>query len=149
MATALLAESIPRTDAMTSPHAPWPIVLLTQSLDMGGSERQLATLAMSLDRRVFDPTVACFDSRGVRGDELRRAGVPVVEFPVRSFVAPHAAVVGRRLYSWLRQRRIVLVHAFDVPTAAFAVPLARAARVPVVLSSQRGDRRLFGRGIRR
>jgi glycosyltransferase involved in cell wall biosynthesis len=131
------------------PHAPWPIVLLTQSLDLGGSERQLATLAMSLDRRVFDPIVACFDSRGVRGDDLRRAGVPVVEFPVRSFVAPHTAVVGRRLYSWLRQRHIVLAHAFDVPTAAFAVPIARAARVPVVFSSQRGDRRLFARGIQR
>ena len=36
-----------------------------------------------------------------------------------------------------------IVHAFDVPTALFAVPLARAARVPAVLSSQRGDRRLF------
>jgi glycosyltransferase involved in cell wall biosynthesis len=149
VATALLADGIPDTAARMPSHAPWPIVLLTQSLDLGGSERQLATLAMSLDRRVFDPIVACFDCRGVRGDDLRRAGVPVVEFPVRSFVAPHTAVVGRRLYSWLRQRQIVLAHAFDVPTAAFAVPLARAARVPVVLSSQRGDRRLFARGIQR
>jgi glycosyltransferase involved in cell wall biosynthesis len=149
VATALLADGIHDTAARIPSHAPWPIVLLTQSLDLGGSERQLATLAMSLDRRVFDPTVACFDCRGVRGDDLRRAGVPVVEFPVRSFIAPHTAAVGRRLYSWLRQRHIVLAHAFDVPTAAFAVPLARAARVPVVLSSQRGDRRLFGRGIQR
>jgi L-malate glycosyltransferase len=124
-------------------------VLLSQSLNLGGSERQLAALAMSIDRRLFEPTVACFDSRGVRSDDLRRAGVPVVEFPVRSFVAPQTALVARRFYSWLRQRQIVLVHAFDVPTVAFAVPLARAARVPVVLSSQRGDRRLFARGMQR
>jgi glycosyltransferase involved in cell wall biosynthesis len=147
MPTALLADDIAHTDAAALSHRPWPIVLLTQSLDLGGSERQLAALAMSIDRRLFEPTVVCFDSRGVRGDELRRAGVPVVEFPVRSFIAPHTAVVARRFYSWLRRRGIVLVHAFDVPTVAFAVPIARAARVPVVLSSQRGDRRLFVRGV--
>jgi L-malate glycosyltransferase len=116
---------------------------MSQSLDLGGSERQLAELAMSLDRRVLDPTVVCFNSRGVRSDDLRRAGVPVVEFPVRSFVAPHTLSVAWQFGRWLRRRRIALLHAFDVPAVAFAVPVARAAGVPVVLSSQRGDRRLF------
>jgi glycosyltransferase involved in cell wall biosynthesis len=147
--TALLADDIPETELSMSSQRPRAIVLLTQSLDLGGSERQLAALALSLDRRVFAPTVVCFDSRGVRGDELRRAGVPIVEFPIRSFVAPHTVALAARFFGWLRVRGVVLVHAFDVPTVAFAVPIARAARVPVVLSSQRGDRRLFGRGIRR
>ena len=120
-----------------------PIVLLTQSLDAGGSERQLAELAISLDRDAFHPTVACFDRRGMRASQLERAGIPVVEFPVRSFRSPATARIALSFCRWLRRSRVDLVHAFDVPTALFAVPLARVARVPAVLSSQRGDRRLF------
>jgi glycosyltransferase involved in cell wall biosynthesis len=43
---------------------------------------------------------------------------------------------------YLRQHRIELVHAFDTPGNLFAVPVARAFRVPVVLSSQRAFRGL-------
>ncbi len=137
------------TNEQTVSRGPLPIVLLSQSLDLGGSERQLAELAMSLDRRRFQPSVVCFNDRGIRADELRRAGVPVVEFPVRSFVRPDAIAVAWRFYNWLRRHRVAIVHAFDVPTVAFAVPVARAARVPVVLASQRGDRRLFTRAAQR
>jgi glycosyltransferase involved in cell wall biosynthesis len=122
---------------------PRPILLMTRSLDLGGSERQVAEVAMSLDRQRFHPTVGCFDSRGVRADDLRRAGIPVVEFPVRSFKSPRTAMVAWRFIAWLRRHDIALVHPFDVPTVLFAVPLARLARVPTVLSSQRGHPLLF------
>jgi glycosyltransferase involved in cell wall biosynthesis len=124
---------------------PWPVVLMTRSLDLGGSERQVAEVAMSLDQRLFRPSVACFYGHGIRADDLGRAGVPVVEFGVRSFSSARTAVLGWRFLSWLRRERAALVHPFDVPTALFGVPLARAARVPIVLSSQRGDRRLSPR----
>jgi len=128
---------------------PWPILLMTRSLDLGGSERQVAEVAMSLDQRRFRPTVGCFDSRGVRADDLRRAGIPVIEFPVRSFGSPRTVGVAWQFISWLRRHQVALVHPFDVPTVLFAVPLARMARVPIVLSSQRGDRRMFSRGEQR
>jgi L-malate glycosyltransferase len=128
---------------------PWPVLLMTRSLDLGGSERQVAEVAMSLDRQRFRPAVGCFDGRGVRADDLRRAGIPVLEFAVRSFASPRSALPAWRFMSWLRRHRVALVHPFDVPTDLFAVPLARLARVPIVLSSQRGDRRLFSRGEQR
>jgi glycosyltransferase involved in cell wall biosynthesis len=128
---------------------PWPVLLMTRSLDLGGSERQVAEVAMSLDQQRFRPAVGCFDSRGVRADDLRRAGIPVVEFPVRSFGSPRTVAVAWRFMSWLRRHHVALVHPFDVPTVLFAVPLARLARVPIVLSSQRGDRRLFSAGEQR
>jgi glycosyltransferase involved in cell wall biosynthesis len=128
---------------------PWPILLMTRSLDLGGSERQVAEVAMSLDQRRFRAAVGCFDSRGVRADDLRRAGIPVIEFPVRSFGSPRTVAVAWRFMSWLRRHHVALVHPFDVPTVLFAVPLARLARVPIVLSSQRGDRRMFSRGEQR
>jgi len=122
---------------------PWPILLMTRSLDLGGSERQVAEVAMSLDQRRFCPAVGCFDSRGIRADDLRRAGIAVVEFAVRSFKSPRTAIVAWRFMAWLRRHDIALVHPFDVPTVLFAVPLARIARVPTVLSSQRGHPLLF------
>jgi glycosyltransferase involved in cell wall biosynthesis len=116
---------------------------MARELHLGGSERQLAEVAMSLDRKLFEPTVACFNGRGVRADDLRRAGVLIVEFPVRSFGRPETASLAWRFLRWLRRHHTAVIHAFDVPTALFGVPLARLARVPVVLSSQRGDRGLF------
>jgi L-malate glycosyltransferase len=130
-------------------RSPWPILLMTRSLDLGGSERQVAEVAMSLDQRQFRPSVACFDARGVRADDLRRAGVPVIEFAVRSFSSARTAPLAWQFISWVRRQGVALVHPFDVPTVLFGVPLARLARVPTVLSSQRGDRRLFSRGYQR
>src|SRR4051812_30427792 len=116
---------------------------MSRTLDLGGSERQVAEVAMSLDPTLFSPTVGCFDGQGARADDLRSAGVPVVAFPVRSFASFQAAILARHFVRWVREHRIALVHPFDVPTIAFAVPLARVAGVPVVLSSQRGDRHLY------
>ena len=130
-------------------QSPWPVLLMTRSLDLGGSERQVAEVAMSLDQRLFRPSVACFDSRGVRADDLRRAGVPVIEFAVRSFSSARTARLAWQFVSWVRRQGVALVHPFDVPTVLFGVPLARVARAPIVLSSQRGDRRLFSRGSQR
>ena len=45
-----------------------------------------------------------------------------------------------RLGAYLARHGISLVHAFDVPLDLFAVPVAKACRVPVVLSSQRAHR---------
>jgi glycosyltransferase involved in cell wall biosynthesis len=131
----------------TAPRTPWPIVLMARTLDLGGSERQLAEVAIALDRSLFAPVVVCFDSRGIRGDDLRRAQVPVIEIPVRSLTATRTIALSWQFARWLRRRRAVIVHPFDVPTALFGVPLARLARVPVVLSSQRGDRGLFSRPL--
>jgi len=128
---------------------PWPIVLMARSLDLGGSERQLSEIAMALDPALFRVAVACFSAHGSRADELRRAQIPVVEFAITSFAKPHAVVLAWAFVRWLRRRRAVIVHPFDVPTTLFAVPLARIARVPVVLASQRGDRRLFPWAYRR
>src|SRR6185436_4537790 len=129
--------------------SPRPVLLMTRSLDLGGSERQVAEVAMSLDQRQFRPSVACFDGRGVRADDLRRAGIPVIEFAVRSFGSPRTAALAWQFMSWVRRQGVALVHPFDVPTVLFGVPLARLARAPIVLSSQRGDRRLFSRGSQR
>ena len=122
----------------------WPVFLLARELGIGGSERQLAVTAASLDRSVFEPHVGCFHE-GFRGEELRAAGVPVVRIPVTSFKSRTAVTGGRLMGRYIREHAIQLVHTFDTPLNVFGVPVAKAYRTPVVLSSQRAHRELSGR----
>jgi L-malate glycosyltransferase len=127
---------------------PCPILLMTRSLGLGGSERQLTEIAKALDRGCFAPHVGCFIAEGFRAEELRAAGVPVLEIPIRSFLSPtlvpHTASLGR----YIEQHDIQLVHTFDVPLNLYGVPAARLFRVPRVISSQRAHRALTP-GLRR
>ena len=127
---------------------PSPILLLTQSLALGGSERQLTEIAKALDRSRFEPHVGCFRSEGFRAEELRSAGVPVAQFPVTSFLGPSALAGALAMGRYFRKHAIRLVHTFDVPLNLFGVPVARLFRVPYVLSSQRAPRALTP-GLRR
>lgn len=118
-------------------------------LDYGGTERQLAEAAKHLDRSRFEPRVGSFHPEGVRGDELRAAGVPVTKFAVRSFRSPSTLGAAWNLRRYLKEQRIDILHAFDVPATLFGVPTASACGVPVVLASQRADRSLLSRLDRR
>jgi glycosyltransferase involved in cell wall biosynthesis len=115
---------------------------MARELGLGGTERQLAEIALSLDRDQFEPHVGCFTSGGFRAAELRQAGVPILELGVRSLVSRSAVEGARRMGAYLARHDIALVHAFDVPLDLFAVPVARCYRAPVVLSSMRAHRGL-------
>ncbi|MEO8593002.1 MAG: glycosyltransferase [Candidatus Solibacter sp.] len=118
------------------------VLLMARELGLGGTERQLAETALSLDRDRFEPHVGCFTDGGFRAHELREAGVPILETGVRSLLSRSALAGAQRLGAYLRQHQISLVHAFDVPANLFAVPVARLYRTPVVLSSMRAHRAL-------
>lgn len=115
-------------------------LLLSQFLDIGGTERQIAEVAKALPAQGVRAAVASLRPGGMRARELKAAGVEVQCFEVWSFLKPGMLRPARQLYRFLKQRRIQVVHAFDPPTAIFATPLARLAGVPLVLSSMRGER---------
>ena len=119
-----------------------PVLLMARELGLGGSERQLAEIALALDRERFEPHVGCFTDVGFRAHDLREAGVPILELGVRSLVSRSALAGAWRMGRYLRRHGIRLVHAFDVPLDLFAVPVARLFHTPVVLSSQRAHRSL-------
>ena len=121
---------------------------MARELGLGGTERQLAETALSLDRERFEPHVGCFTDGGFRAKELRAAGVPILELGVRSLVSGSAVAGAQRMGAYLARHGIELVHAFDVPMDLFAVPVARWYRTPVVLSSQRAHRDLTPGGTR-
>jgi glycosyltransferase involved in cell wall biosynthesis len=127
---------------------PWPLLLMTRELAYGGTERQLTEIAQALDPARFRVHVGCFRPASAFGPELQAAGVPVVEFPLRSLKSPRALETVRRMGSYLRRQNIRLVHTFDVPTTLLGVFTARFFGVPTVLSSQRAYRDLTSRMFR-
>jgi len=128
---------------------PWPVLLLARELDIGGSERQLTEIAKALDRSRFEPYVGCFRPDGMRAQELRAAGIPIVHFPVYSFASPATAHEAYRFARYVRRHGIRLVHSFDYPLTAFAIPVARCFTSAVAVSSQRSHRDLIPCGYRR
>jgi glycosyltransferase involved in cell wall biosynthesis len=118
------------------------LLLLAQQFTQGGSERQLVELATHLDRTRFDPHAGCMREGGLRVEDLRRAGVPVCAFPMRTFLGtdlPRAAAALRR---YIRAKNIGIVHSFDVPMNLLAAPTARSVPGVLTVTSQRAFRSL-------
>jgi glycosyltransferase involved in cell wall biosynthesis len=124
----------------------YPVLLMARELHGGGSERQLTEIALGLRLNVdpsrFEPYVGTFRPNGLRGDQLRAAGVPILELPVYSFRSTASLTGAWNLARFIRARRIRLVHAFDAPLATFATPVTRFLTSAKMLTSQRGHRDL-------
>jgi glycosyltransferase involved in cell wall biosynthesis len=124
------------------PAKPIPILMTVRQLHHGGIERDVTKIAIQLDRSRFQPHVGSYQVEGMRFDELKRAGVPVLHLPVTSLKSATALRAALRMRRYIREHGIRLVHAYDT-SASFAVPIARALRVPAVLSSTLGSRSLL------
>ena len=126
-----------------------PVLLMVRELGLGGTERQLVETARFLERERFVPHVGCFRPDGLRRKELEEAGVPILHLPVYSFKSPAVFTAVSQMIRYIRENRIQIVHSFDAPLNVFAVPVARLAGTPAVISSQRGDRNLTTQRLKR
>jgi len=110
------------------------VFLMTDSFDTGGSERQFAALAGSLDAKLFRLRIGCITKRGAFLEGLGE----VTEFPLGGNLYGARSMQARlRLARYLRHARVSIAHAFDFYTNLTLIPAARLARVPVVIGSQR------------
>ena len=124
------------------PGAPVPIVLVVRELGSGGIERDVAKLALGIDKNRFACHVAAYQTEGVRADELRAAGVSLMRLDVPNLKSPRALRSAAKFSRFLHRNHIRIVHAWDA-SAVFVVPLARLNRVPVALLSTLGYRDLL------
>jgi len=117
------------------PEGPIPgLFLMTDSFETGGSERQFAALARSLNPGAFGIHLGCIQRRGAFLDGLGR----VPEFPLGGSLYGLKSFWTRlRLAQYLRRHNIAVAHGFDFYTNLTLIPAARLARVPVVIGSQR------------
>jgi glycosyltransferase involved in cell wall biosynthesis len=109
---------------------------MVRELGIGGSERDLTKLAMRLDRSHFKPHVGCLREQGMRADELREAGIPIVRFPVTSFRSPSflRGIFAFRRY--VHDHGIRLLQTFDVPTNIFGIAAARISGLRPAIATQ-------------
>lgn len=111
------------------------VLITVRELDQGGIERDVAKIATHLDRERFDPHVMAFWAHGFRYDELREAGVPVIEIPVRSFTSLATLRLAAELRRYITQHGFHIVHSYDV-SYVFACTVARLSGVPLTIGSQ-------------
>ena len=122
---------------------PSPVLLLGDTLNVGGTEGQFAEVACGLDRSRWDLHVACVRAEGPLRGRLEAAGLRAWSLGPSSFKSPGLAVAILRLAAYLRRHAVRLVHCFDFYSNIVGVPAARIARTPAVIASQRdmGDLR--------
>lgn len=110
------------------------VFLMINSFETGGSERQFALMANSLDHQQFSVGLGCIQTKG----PLRDLFGEVPRFRLGGSVYGWKSWHSRwQLTRHLHRERIQVAHAFDFYTNLLLIPAARAARVPVVIGSQR------------
>ena len=126
------ADAAPGTGLLTD--LPIPIFLMIDSLETGGSERQFAELARSLDPVAFDVHLGCLQQGGPFARDLGE----MQHFPLGGSLYGLRSLRTRLgMARHLRRARIAITHGFDFYSNMTLIPAARMARIPVVLGSQR------------
>src|SRR2546429_7856276 len=107
---------------------------MINSLDSGGSERQFAALARSLDPDSFCLYLGCIQKRGAFLDGLPE----MAQFPLDGSLYGLQSLRTRlRLVRHLRRCGGAIAHAFDFYTNLTLIPAARMAGRPGVIGRHR------------
>ncbi|HEX6803386.1 MAG TPA: glycosyltransferase [Terriglobales bacterium] len=125
--------------------SPAGVFLMINSLETGGSERQFAELARSLDPGAFKVHLGCLQKRGTFLDAngMHHFGLGGSLYRWKSMRSRY------RVARFMRASGVAIAHAFDFYTNLMLIPAARMARIPVVIGSQRQLGDLLTPGQRR
>ena len=121
------------------------ILLVNDSLRLGGTEGQFAEVVCRLDQSRWDVHVTCLRAEGPHLARVLAAGLTPWSCGRGSFKSPRFALAVWALAREIRRRRIALVHTFDFFSNVLGVAAARLAGVPVI-ASQRDLGDVRGRG---
>jgi len=113
------------------------VLLLGDSLTLGGTEGQFVEVARRLDRSRWNVHAGCVRAEGPNRARLEAAGLEPLSCDIRSLRSPRLALAVAGLARDLRRRRIQVVHSFGFYSNLVGVLAARLARVPAVIASQR------------
>lgn len=122
------------------------VLLVGDTLNLGGTEGQFAEVACGLDRSRWDLHVCCVRAEGPLRARIQAVGLEPWSVGPRSFRSPALGGAILRLARYLRRHAVRLVHCFDFYSNILGVSAARLAGTPVVIASQRDMGNLRSRG---
>ncbi|MFH0778034.1 MAG: glycosyltransferase, partial [Candidatus Eisenbacteria bacterium] len=117
-------------------EAPFNVLFLIESLNIGGSEAFLERLLRRLDSRRFRPVVCCLIESGTLAEQVEARGIPVITLEWRVGAVLSTLSVFFRLVRLMRRERIELVQSFFYRPEILGVFASRLAGVPVFIASQ-------------
>jgi glycosyltransferase involved in cell wall biosynthesis len=119
------------------------VTLVIGTLNRGGSEGQLVALARGLRARGHHVSVACLEEEGAMAEFVRQHGIEVREGGFQGLkLLKNPFLLMRtllRLHRLIAKDRADIVQCYLYWSTLLGVPLARLARVPVVLASRRSQ----------
>lgn len=104
---------------------------------IGGTEKQVATLARRLDRSRFQQRFGCLRRWGPLLEDMEREYGQISEYRVHNLYSVHTLRQQLRLARALRRQRIQILHSYNFYANMFSLPAAKLARVPCVVASIR------------
>ncbi len=120
------------------------IVFIIGSLQLGGAERQLAELAVRLDKERFEVEICCIAQGGPLLEYVREHGVPVRIFDFflkkgKYNPVSHIHIIRElwKIFHYIRTSDADIVHAFLYTAYIVGIPCARLSGVPLTLASRR------------
>ena len=87
------------------------ILIVSDEMEVGGSQRQIVHLLRGLDCGQWEPTLLFFRRSSFLVDELRDAGIRCIHLPKQGRVSPRFVF---RLWNLLRRERFELIHAYSL-----------------------------------
>lgn len=115
------------------------LLVVIDSMEIGGSQRQVQHLLAGLDRQRWEPELAYFRCDSFLVESVRQSGVPV------HFVAKRRRIDLRFLLDYarlLRERNYALVHAYSLTAELWTLPARLLAGCrPKLVASERSSQR--------
>ncbi|MBI4436482.1 MAG: glycosyltransferase [Candidatus Omnitrophica bacterium] len=111
------------------------ILYVIWSLEMGGAEGLVVSLAEGLDRRRFDPLICCLNHPGSLAERLIPSGIPVVALHKRSGL--DFSVIPK-LVTLMRKEKVQIVHTHLWGANVWGRIAAWLAGVPVRIATEHG-----------
>ena len=114
------------------------VLYLVDTLNVGGTETQMASAARHLHHAGHRVVVGCLREEGPLLASLRNTGIRVMAFPKRkTLLSLNGIYQLARLACFLLWHDFQVLHAYDLWANLLGVPAARLAGTPVIISSRR------------
>jgi glycosyltransferase involved in cell wall biosynthesis len=134
----VLEDEVEDIVAASESRRPVRILFIIDSIwGAGGAEMSLLRLVTNLPSDRYDCRVITFHTSDSAKPLIARFSCPVEHWPMKSLMHFSILALTRRLYRFIRDQKIDIVHTFFPTADLWAAPIAKIAGSPKLISSRR------------